>query len=172
MREATTRMRVIWGEGLNNLHGLKTRFSHARRLCAFSPRLELVALFPINPVCCSAGCNDHRLAEQAGNQNISFCLDLQIVVLLLVKAKVISKSMFHPTLRFWTYLTWNLFAASIRLCLCVNKNDCIDYLQQRSSAQWYRCKLGCSCSQNLPGSNYRRIICSCSYYMEHAKILL
>ena len=25
---------------------------------------------------------------------------------------------------------------------------------------------------NLPGSNYRRIICSCSYYMEHAKILL
>ena len=40
------------------------------------------------------------------------------------------------------------------------------------SAQWYRCQLGCSGSQNLPGSNYRRIICSCSYYMEHAKILL
>ena len=81
------------------------------------------ALFPINPVCCSAGCNDHRLAEQAGNQNISFCLDLQIVVLLLVKAKVISKSIFHSTLRFWTCLTWNLSAASIRVC--VNKNDCV-----------------------------------------------
>ena len=39
------------------------------------------------------------------------------------------------------------------------------------SAQWYRCQLGCSSSQNLPGSNYRRIICSCSYYMEHPKIL-
>ena len=41
-----------------------------------------------------------------------------------------------------------------------------------SSAQCSRCQLGCSGSQNLPGSNYRRIICSCSYYMEHAKILL
>ena len=40
------------------------------------------------------------------------------------------------------------------------------------SAQWSRCQLGCSGSQNLPGSNYRRIICSCSYYMEHAKILI
>ena len=42
----------------------------------------------------------------------------------------------------------------------------------RNSAQWSRCQLGCSGSQNLPGSNYRRIICSCSYYMEDAKILL
>ena len=100
------------------------------------------ALFPINPVCCSAGCNDHRLAEQAGNQNISFCLDSQIVVLLLVKAKVISKSMFHSTLRFWTCLTWNLSAASIRVC--VNKNDCVNYLQQHSSADmslWKGCVL-------------------------------
>ena len=39
-------------------------------------------------------------------------------------------------------------------------------------AQWSRCQLGCSGSQNLPCSNYRRLICSCSYYMEHAKILL
>ena len=44
--------------------------------------------------------------------------------------------------------------------------------QKNSSAQWSRCQLGCSGSQNLPGSNYRRIICSCSYYMEHAKILI
>ena len=41
-----------------------------------------------------------------------------------------------------------------------------------SSAQWSRCQLGCSGSQNLPGSNYRRIICPCSYHMEHAKILI
>ena len=40
------------------------------------------------------------------------------------------------------------------------------------NAQWSRCQLGCSGSQNFPGSNYRRITCSCSYYMEHAKILL
>ena len=49
--------------------------------------------------------------------------------------------------------------------------------------QWYerilyhtakcpRCQIECSCSQNLPCSNYRRIICSCRYYQEHPKILL
>ena len=46
------------------------------------------------------------------------------------------------------------------------------YFLLLSTAQWSRCQLGCSGSQNLPGSNYRRIICSCSYYMEHAKILI
>ena len=35
------------------------------------------------------------------------------------------------------------------------------------SAQWSRCQLGCSCSQNLPGSNYRRIICSCTNYPKY-----
>ena len=35
------------------------------------------------------------------------------------------------------------------------------------SAQCSSCQLGSSCSQNLPCSNYRRIICSCSYYLEH-----
>ena len=40
------------------------------------------------------------------------------------------------------------------------------------TAQWSRCQLGCSGSQNLPGSNYRRIICSYTYYMERPKILL
>ena len=53
--------------------------------------------------------------------------------------------------------------------------QCIDTKILRNSqytAQWSRCQLGCSGSQNLPGSNYRRIICSCSYYMEHAKILI
>ena len=49
---------------------------------------------------------------------------------------------------------------------------CCHLFYIHATAQWYRCQLGCSCSQNLPGSNYRRIICSCSYYMEHAKILL
>ena len=42
----------------------------------------------------------------------------------------------------------------------------------RFSAQCSRCQLGCSGSQNLPCSIYRRIICSCSYCMEHQKILL
>ena len=54
-------------------------------------------------------------------------------------------------------------------------SDCELFYRNRfpyCSAQWSRCQLGCSGSQNLPGSNYRRIICSCSYYMEHAKILL
>ena len=48
----------------------------------------------------------------------------------------------------------------------------VKYKQTFCNAQWSRCQLGCSGSQNLPGRNYRRIICSCSYYMEHAKILL
>ena len=42
----------------------------------------------------------------------------------------------------------------------------------QTTAQCPRCQIGCSCSNNLPGSNYRRLICSCSYYIEHPKILL
>ena len=38
-------------------------------------------------------------------------------------------------------------------------------------AQWSRCQVGCSGSQNLPCSDYWRIICPCSNYMEHPKIL-
>ena len=41
-----------------------------------------------------------------------------------------------------------------------------------STAQCSCCQLGCSGSQNLPCSKYRRIICSCSFCIEHPKILL
>ena len=41
-----------------------------------------------------------------------------------------------------------------------------------NTAQCSGCQLGCSGGQNLPCSIYRRIICSCSYCMEHPKILL
>ena len=37
---------------------------------------------------------------------------------------------------------------------------------QCHNAQCPRCQIGCSCRQNLPCSNYRRIICSCSYCMD------
>ena len=40
------------------------------------------------------------------------------------------------------------------------------------SARCSCCQLRCSGSQNLPCSIYRRIICSCRYYLEHPKILL
>ena len=45
-------------------------------------------------------------------------------------------------------------------------------VQSCTSAQCSRCQIGCSGSQNLPCSIYRRIRCSCSYCMEHPKILL
>ena len=41
-----------------------------------------------------------------------------------------------------------------------------------NTAQCSGCQLGCFGGQNLPCSIYRRIICSCSYCMEHPKILL
>ena len=41
-----------------------------------------------------------------------------------------------------------------------------------NTAQCSGCQLGCPGGQNLPCSIYRRIICSCSYCMEHPKILL
>ena len=52
----------------------------------------------------------------------------------------------------------------------------VDWMGQLSFTffSWYtsahcpRCQIGCSCSKNLPCSNYRKIICSCSYYMEHS----
>ena len=37
----------------------------------------------------------------------------------------------------------------------------------RYTAQWSRCQLGCSGSQNLPCTNYKRIICSCSNYLKY-----
>ena len=40
------------------------------------------------------------------------------------------------------------------------------------SAQCSCCQLECSGSQNLSCSFYRRIKCSCRYYLEHPKILL
>ena len=41
-----------------------------------------------------------------------------------------------------------------------------------NTAQCSGCQLGCSGGQNLPCSIYMRIKCSCSYCMEHPKILL
>ena len=46
------------------------------------------------------------------------------------------------------------------------------FVLKSTSAQCSRCQLGCSGSQNLPCSICRRIICSCSYCMEHPKFLL
>ena len=56
-------------------------------------------------------------------------------------------------------------------------NYCWNYYKSKNgsclfSAQCSRCQLGCSGSQNLPCSIYRRITCSCIYCMEHPKILL
>ena len=54
-----------------------------------------------------------------------------------------------------------LFSTHSRICLLPQ------FHIQSCTAQWSRCQIGCSCSKNLPCRNYRRIICSCSYYMEH-----
>ena len=45
-------------------------------------------------------------------------------------------------------------------------------ISPQNNAQCPRCQIGFSCSKNLPCSNYRRIICSWSYCMEHPKILI
>ena len=61
-------------------------------------------------------------------------------------------------------LRWGFGALRIEQSL--EKSSDFDMFMICHNAQCPRCQIGCSCSKNLPCSNYRSISSSCSYHME------